>query len=218
VALLIQRNSFCYNNWVLWICWKFASSCIAQEIATWIILLFTDIYVIILSIYVNNILIITCQLERGHIFLCMYLSVKVYLQNKTRRHITNVSPVKWMKEDSDIIMGGQPAYCKVFTSSSELAGIWLLVRDMACPFLPKSAHVADSTGVSVDSKPTSRQNSFQMPLPPNSVAENDQQTLNLKHLSEAITTLTSPPVSYSWGNVIITYIVGYDCVFWKYCL
>jgi hypothetical protein len=30
-----------------------------------------------------------------------------------------------MKEDGDIIMGGQPAYSKVFTSSSEVAGIWL---------------------------------------------------------------------------------------------
>jgi hypothetical protein len=57
--------------------------------------------------------------------------------------------------------------------------------------------VADRTGGSADIKPTSRQNSFQMPVPLNSVAENDQQTLNLKHLSEAITTLTSPPVSHS---------------------
>jgi hypothetical protein len=51
------------------------------------------------------------------------LNIFNHLQNKSRRHITNTAPVKWMKEDGDIIMGGQPAYSKVFTSSSEVAGI-----------------------------------------------------------------------------------------------
>jgi hypothetical protein len=59
-------------------------------------------------------------------FLCMYLIVKnIYLQTKSCRHITNTKPVKWMKEDSDTIMGGHSGYSKVFTSSSEVAGIWL---------------------------------------------------------------------------------------------
>jgi len=58
-------------------------------------------------------------------FLCMYLVLKVfvYLQTNSCRHITNTTLVKWMKEDSDIMMGGPPAYSKVFTSSSEAAGI-----------------------------------------------------------------------------------------------
>jgi hypothetical protein len=51
------------------------------------------------------------------------LKIFIYLQTKSRRHITNTATVKWMKEDSDIIMGGQPAYSKVFTSSLEVAGI-----------------------------------------------------------------------------------------------
>jgi len=55
------------------------------------------------------------------------LKIFIYLQTKSRRHITNTTPVKWMKEDGDIIMGGRPAYCEVFTSSSEVAGIWLFV-------------------------------------------------------------------------------------------
>jgi hypothetical protein len=54
----------------------------------------------------------------------MYLIVKnIYFQTKSRRHITNTKPVKWMKEDSDTIMGGQSGYSKVFTSSSEVEGI-----------------------------------------------------------------------------------------------
>jgi len=127
----IQRNIFSYNNWVLWFCSTFTRSCIAQEAATWIILLFTDSYVLLLSIYANNnILIITCQLEKGLICSCVctwVLKIFIYLQNKSRCHITNITSVKWMREDSDIIMSGQPAYSKVFTSSSEVAGIWLFV-------------------------------------------------------------------------------------------
>jgi hypothetical protein len=57
--------------------------------------------------------------------------------------------------------------------------------------------VVDSAVEGAGSKPTSKQNSFQMPVPLISVQEKDQKTLNLKHLSEAITTLTSPPVSLS---------------------
>lgn len=74
---------------------------------------------------------------------------------------------------------------------------FLLLREkMACPFRRVSEHVVD-TGVEVgSSKAASRQSSFQMAVPPDSVGVDNQQTLNLKHLSEAITTLTSPPVSW----------------------
>jgi hypothetical protein len=65
-----------------------------------------------------------------------------------------------------------------------------------------SAHVADSPGQDGGAKATSRQSSFQTAVPPDAVAVNDQQqTLNLKHLSEAITTLTSPPVSFPSRDV-----------------
>jgi len=48
------------------------------------------------------------------------------------------------------------------------------------------------------SKATSRQSSIQMVGPTDSITDDDQQTLNLKHLSEAITTLTAPPVSWDF--------------------
>lgn len=54
----------------------------------------------------------------------------------------------------------------------------------------------DSAAEGSDGKATPRQSSFQTAVPSDIVAVNgEQQTLNLKHLSEAITTLTSPPVS-----------------------
>jgi hypothetical protein len=75
--------------------------------------------------------------------------------------------------------------------------IWLLCKDMACPFRRMSAHVVDSAVGDSGSKAKLRQSSFQTAVPPDTGAVNDQQqTLNLKHLSEAITTLTSPPVSF----------------------
>jgi hypothetical protein len=75
---------------------------------------------------------------------------------------------------------------------------------MACPFRRMSAHVVDSASEGSDGKATSRQSSFQATVPLDIVAVNDeQQTLNLKHLSEAITTLTSPPVSFPSRDVTI---------------
>jgi len=57
-----------------------------------------------------------------------------------------------------------------------------------------SAHVVHAGVEGGGSKGTSRQSSFQTAVTSDS-AGLDEQTLNLKHLSEAITTLTSPPVS-----------------------
>lgn len=133
------------------------------------------------------------------------LKILLSLQTKTICHVTKKTGVKWVKQDINVIMCGQSACPEVFTSSSEKTEIWLYFGKMACPFRPTSAHVVDPTGESVGTKPASRQGSFQLPVVPNSVEDNDQQPLNLKHLSEAIKTLTSPPVSpFSSGNLFFS--------------
>jgi hypothetical protein len=68
---------------------------------------------------------------------------------------------------------------------------------MACPFRRLSAHVLDPSIEDGGSKATSRQCSLQLAVPSDSAGVENQQTLNLKHLSEAITTLTAPPVSWN---------------------
>lgn len=55
---------------------------------------------------------------------------------------------------------------------------------------------------------------FSSGVPPRAnVTQTDQQrTLNLKHLSEAVKTLTSPPVSthYNYNNIMYTHVVAND--------
>lgn len=79
---------------------------------------------------------------------------------------------------------------------------------MSCPFRRSSTTLQNGGGVSPGGAAlkrsfTSRQNSIQMG-PNDEQEEEDKNTLNLKHLNEAILILTSPPVSVDtagiWGT------------------
>lgn len=75
---------------------------------------------------------------------------------------------------------------------------------MSCPFRWSSVSSQDggvsSGGAKLKRSFTSRQNSIQLG-PNDEQEEEDTNTLNLKHLNEAILILTSPSVSNEYSNI-----------------
>lgn len=84
---------------------------------------------------------------------------------------------------------------------------------MSCPFRRSSTALQNdgggggggSGGAALKRSFTSRQNSIQMG-PNDEQEEEDKNTLNLKHLNEAILILTSPPVSVT--RILILLFIG----------